>query len=76
MLNLGDLPRSTRPIRKRAWWRALKGGKLWLITSYKNADIILFKLDISDDYLQFAKVIPDRSVPDDYAYITWPMDFV
>jgi hypothetical protein len=72
----GDSPHFTRSIRKRGFNRALKAGKLWLIMSYKNADIVVFKLNISDHFLQFAKVIPDRNVPDDYAYITWPVDWV
>jgi len=33
MLDVGAKPLS-HPIRKRAWWRALNGGRLWLLIPY------------------------------------------
>ena len=76
VLNFGDSPRSIRPIRKRAWHRALNAGKLWIIVPYKWADLVVFKLGFSDQFHTFAKVIPDMNVRDDSAFITWPMEWV
>lgn len=53
------------PIRKRAFNRALRRGSLWLICS--------FAVDVSNIKYTFEKVIRDRNVCANTAYVTWPL---
>ncbi len=73
MFDLGAKPLS-HPIRKKAWHRALDGGRLWIIVSYKYSDVVVFKLSIREEFLTFAKVIPDRNCSEDESYIIWPWE--
>lgn len=65
----GDKP---RPIRTRAFWRALKRGELWALVPYNaimNGEAVL-KMGAN----KFAKIIPDINCPSDRAYIMWPIN--
>lgn len=60
-----------RPIRKRAFWRALKRGELWAVVPYdhmKSGGVCL-----TQGPNKFARVLPDINCPSDTMYIMWPM---
>jgi hypothetical protein len=61
-----------RPIRKRAFYRALKRGELWAIVPYEylyNGGLVL-ALETN----RFAKIIPDKHCLNNAAYIMWPFE--
>ncbi len=62
----------SRPIRKRAFYRALKAGKLWAIVPYELMAGDGPGLTIGPNH--FAKVQPDKNCPSNVAYVMWPLD--
>lgn len=55
----------SRPIRKRAFWRAYERKALWCICSYKIFSMI-------NQANHFAKVFADINCIDESYYIMWP----
>jgi len=62
------------PIRKRAWHRALKAGKLWAIVPYEHMQAGGSCLNLAPN--TFARTIADRNCPSNFMYITWPLETV
>ena len=60
------------PIRKRAFWRALKAGKLWAVVPYSHMKSGGTVFNYGPN--RFARVIPDPHCPTHTAYIMWPME--
>lgn len=73
MFDVGAKPPS-RPIRKRAWFRALRRGAMWLIMSYKDYST-LPNIGISNTFngTKYNKIIPDKNIKSGTAYIIWPL---
>lgn len=69
--NEGATSLSPRPIRKRAFNRALKRGDLWLILPYCGAKLANINLKTFGNN-KFAKIYFDLMCPQDSGYITWP----
>jgi len=55
------------PIRKKAFYRALRAKKLWVIAPYSAVNSRLES--------RFAQVIYDKYVDSGFMYITWPLDY-
>lgn len=72
MTNLGATPFS-HPIRKRAWWKALRAGKLWLILPYSEYNNY-WKGKFGHILLNntYTRILFDKNCPMTEGYIMWP----
>ena len=55
-----------RPIRKKAFHRALRRGDLWAVTSPSSVSALM------QTGHKFLKVLVDRNCPDNTFYFMWP----
>lgn len=71
-LELGNSPRSITPIRKRAFYRALKRGELWAVVPYEHAKSGGVNMSLGPN--KFAMIIADRNCPANTGYVIWPIE--
>jgi hypothetical protein len=78
MFDLGAKPRSIKnPIRKKAWHRAMKAGRLWALAPYSEFKNVEHSKDGTDTCLhgkKFAQVHFDSNCRMGEFFILWPWE--
>ena len=72
MNGVSKLGNEPRPIRKKAFFRALNRGELWAIVPYEHMKNGGTCLTVGPN--RFAKIIPDSNCTSNQAYIMWPLN--